>query len=242
MGGEKSVQLDLLWNYMQYDMEADKFESDMRHAENRVKLMKQRDFLLEQQNNIKKIEAEVTAMVDRLEAIKDESERLSGLLKTQIDSIDLSGEDIGAIGGQIDSVRKLEEALKRYEQELAKMKKDSETRDRQQKEIRVRAARTKAEFDKLKQEYEVEFKGDSEKLSQLKAKAAQESKAIDPALVERYNKIKQHIAPPMAKLNGDRCGGCNMSLPAATLSQISDSSKVIDCDNCGRILYIPSGK
>ena len=66
------MQLDLLWNYMQYDMEADQFENGMRNAPNRVKLLKQRDFLLEQQNNIKRIEREIATMSDRLEAVRDQ--------------------------------------------------------------------------------------------------------------------------------------------------------------------------
>ena len=42
------MQLDLLWKFMQVDIEADKFEAEMRQAPTRLKLLKQRDFLLEQ--------------------------------------------------------------------------------------------------------------------------------------------------------------------------------------------------
>ena len=35
------MQLELLWNYMQYDMEADRFENAMRNAPDRLKLLKQ---------------------------------------------------------------------------------------------------------------------------------------------------------------------------------------------------------
>ena len=69
------MRLDALWNYMQYDMEADRFENGMRNSPNRLKLMKQRDFLLDQQNNMKKVESNIAAMSDRLEAVQDEAER-----------------------------------------------------------------------------------------------------------------------------------------------------------------------
>ena len=74
------MQLDLLWKFMQVDIEADKFEAEMRQAPTRLKLLKQRDFLLEQQGNMKRIEAEVATMADRLDAIEDEAKRLSALL------------------------------------------------------------------------------------------------------------------------------------------------------------------
>ena len=41
-----------------------------------------------------------------------------------------------------------------------------------------------------------------------------------------------------ARLYGDQCGGCNMSLPQATLRKMKNDSGIIECENCGRILYI----
>jgi len=53
------MQLDVLWQFMQVDMEADSFEAKMRQSTNRQKLIKQRNFLMEQQNNMKKLENDV---------------------------------------------------------------------------------------------------------------------------------------------------------------------------------------
>ena len=125
-----------------------------------------------------------------------------------------------------------------YEQELKKAQKDAQTRDRQQKEVRIRAARTKAEFDELKKQYDAEFKHDSEKLSALRAEAEKEAKKVDPALIARYRQIKQHVNPPIAKLVNNQCGGCFMSLPSAILKKLAAGDTTVECDNCGRILYL----
>ena len=74
------MQLDTLWQFMQVDMEADGFEARMRQSANRQKLLKQRDFLRDQQANMKKLENDVAVMQDRLEAVKDEAERLEKVL------------------------------------------------------------------------------------------------------------------------------------------------------------------
>lgn len=237
------MQLDLLWHFMEADMEADRFEADMRQAPNRLKLLKHRNFLVDQQNNMKKIESDVAVMSDRMAAIQDESARLQGLLDALQDSLEQNPpESMEDIKKQMAAAQKLTDSLARYEQELQKIRKDSETRDRQQKEIRVRAAKTKAEFDQLKQVYDTEFKRDSAKLSQLRAKAEQESKGIEEELMSRYKSIKQHSTPPMARLNNDRCGGCNMSLPSVVLHQIRTGEKLVECDNCGRILCVLEGE
>ena len=145
------MQLDLLWKFMQVDIEADKFEAEMRQAPTRLKLLKQRDFLLEQQGNMKRIEAEVATMADRLDAIEDEAKRLSALLdKEQKELEEAPPQGQEEVDKAIASMQKLVDSLTRYEQELQKIRKDSDARDRLQKEIRVRAGKTKSEYDQLK--------------------------------------------------------------------------------------------
>lgn len=234
------MQLDLLWKFMQVDIEADKFEAEMRQAPTRLKLLKQRDFLLEQQGNMKRIEAEVATMADRLDAIEDEAKRLSALLdKEQKELEEAPPQGQEEVDKAIASMQKLVDSLTRYEQELQKIRKDSDARDRQQKEIRVRAAKTKAEYDQLKKVYDVEFKADSQKLKALRDKTEQASRSVEAKLLERYRAIKQHSTPPMALLVGDQCGGCHMTLPSVMLRDIQSGEKIVECDNCGRIIYVP---
>lgn len=232
------MQLEKLWQFMQVDMEADHFENQIRQSEKRQKLLKQRNFLMDQQNNMKKLESDVAAMSDRLEAVTDEAQRLqkvlAGLLEDMEKNPPKSAEEADAM---MDPVQKLADTLQRYEQELNKMRKDAENKDRQQRDIRIRAAKTKVEFDQLKKEYDVEFKEDTAKLKQMRARTESEAAKLDPQMVEKYQEIKQHCTPPMAKLIDGQCSGCFMSLPSATLLALKEDSKLVLCDNCGRIIY-----
>ena len=234
------MQLDDLWNFMQVDMEADKFENQMRLSPNRQKLLKQRNFILEQQNNMKKLEADVAVMQDRLAAVEDEAERLSGVLSGMVQELEANPPaTVEESDRRAEAAQRLADTLVRYEQELAKMRKDAEARDRQQKEIRVRAARTKQEYDQLKTVYDEEFKRDQQTLKTMRANIEKEAAKLDQALLSRYRAIKQHCTPPMAKLVDGQCGGCFMSLPSATLRELKLGEKTVECDNCGRILYDP---
>lgn len=232
------MQLDTLWKFMQVDMETDGFEAKMRQSENRQKLIKARDFLKDQQANMKKLENDVAVMQDRLEAVEDEAARLEKVLEGLTEEFNNhTPENAEEAQKQADAVQKLLDTLQRYEAELAKMRKDADTKDRQQKEIRVRAAKTKAEFDALKVEYDKEFKADTAKLQEMRANTDQEAKKVDPALLSKYRSIKQHCTPPMARLVNGQCSGCFMSLPSATLLDIKNGDRIVECDNCGRILY-----
>lgn len=231
------MKLNELWNFMQVDMAASNFENQMRQAPNRQKLLKQRNLLAELQANMKKLESDIAIMSDRIEAVKSEYTRLEANLKALCEQIEANPpETLEAIEKQSQAVQKVTDALTRYEHELQKMRKDAESRDRQQKEIRVRAAKTKMEYDALKKDYDVEFKRDSEQLTELKGKVEAASKTMDVAMLEKYKEVKQHITPPMSKLVNGQCSGCFMSLPSATLSRLKGDAIVL-CDNCGRILY-----
>ena len=232
------MNLDALWNYMQFDLEADKFGSDMRQSPKRQLWLKDRNFRKEQQTNIVKIENDVSTMNDRMEAIRDEVERLNKLLAEQRARLESEPPKTAEeIEERVTAIEKVLESMKHYEQELSKMRKDADARDRQQKEIRVRAAKTKAEYDAVKLEYDKEYADDTVKLKNLRARAEAEEKKTDPADLEKYKSIKAHVTPPMAKMMNNQCSGCFMALPLGTLRDLKSGEHMVTCDNCGRILY-----
>ena len=232
-------QYKLLWKYQQVDMELDRYEKEMRGNSNRKELLKHRDFLLEQQNVLKKIETDVEVMSDRMEALADEIKRLSGSVAEATANFENNRPDnLEDVKKQMASIQKLIATITRYESELAKMRKDSEARDRQQREVRVRAAKARAEFDRIKVIYDEEYKVAAVKLEELKRKVAKEAEGIDPDLLEKYKAIKRHAAPPITRLHDDRCGGCNMQLSAADKDKVRSGVPYVECENCGRIILI----
>ena len=233
------MQLDLLWKYMQVDMEADRFENEIRQSPNRLKLLKDRDFLKEQQAKMQEIEADVVNKNDRLEAIKEETKRLGDLVAKETKAFKKSPpKDTDEVDKQLGNINKLLDSLVHYEQEVARMQKDAEALDQKQHEVRVSAAKCKASYDKLKEEYDVEYKDSIKKLADLRANTEKEGKSIDKELLEKYKSIKQHSAPPMAMLAGDQCSGCYMAQPSAVLRELKAGDKLVCCDNCGRMLYV----
>ncbi|MBE5808476.1 MAG: hypothetical protein E7317_09075 [Clostridiales bacterium] len=233
------MQLNALWQFMQVDMQADNFEAKMRQSEDRQKLIKQRNLLMELQNNMKKLESDIAVMKDRMEAVGDEAVRLEKVLENLTAEIQAEPpKDAEDAQKKAEGVQKVFDTLTRYEQEMRKMRADAEAKDRQQKEIRTRAAKTKADYDQRKAAYDEVFKTESAQLKKLREQTEAEAKRVDVALLERYRAIKQHCTPPMAKLINGQCSGCFMNVPSATLLEIREGNTIAECDNCGRILYV----
>ena len=76
------------------------------------------------------------------------------------------------------------------------------------------------------------------RIDRIFKKAADEAaKAVDAELLARYKRIKGRYAVPMAKVENNQCSGCNMSLPTSTVKRVATGEGIVECENCGRILY-----
>ena len=231
-------QLELLWEYQQADVAVDKAENAIKRSPARQKLVKMREYLVEQQNNIKHIEDEVEHMADRLEALKEAISRAEDQFKALQAKLQAEpASDSASARGYIQEAQKLLGSISEYETEVRRIAKDASARERLQKDVRTRAAQTKAEFDKLKAVYDEEYKAKSSELAALKAELAEKAKGISPDYMARYQNIKKHSVPPLAKLRGEQCGGCNMSLPSSVVRSLKNGQEV-ECETCGRLLLL----
>ena len=231
-------QLHLLWEYQKADVEVDKLEASIRRSPVRQKLVKYRDYYAEQQNTMKKIENEVSAMQDRLEALKDAIKMTDEQLHSLHSKIENEPpQNSQEVQQFISDAKRFQNNLNAYEQEIKRIRKDAADRERLQHDVRVRAAKAKTEFDKLKLTYDDEKKEKDEELEALRAAAKAKAEGIEPDYMERYRDIKKHSVPPLAQLLGDQCGGCNMSLPSSVSRKVK-SGGLVECETCGRLLII----
>lgn len=99
----------------------------------------------------------------------------------------------------------------------------------------------------------VEYKEYGAKYNELKSSKADEiaaiekelaeiKKDVDPVLMERYSvKRKNKMFPIVFEVKGDICGACNMGLPSSDINKLKNG-EVIDCETCGRMLYMADKK
>ncbi|MCL1964082.1 MAG: C4-type zinc ribbon domain-containing protein, partial [Firmicutes bacterium] len=218
----------------------DRFEREMRGSPARQKLVKHREFLLQQQETMRRIESDIETMGEKLENVRAEIARLEEELKDLQETLaEEEPETIEIARKSLSYAQKLVNGIARCEKEVVKVRKDADARDRQQHEVRVRAAKIRTEFDALKKRYDEEYKGQAAELAKLRAQAASAAEGISENMIEKYKQIKQHNVPPIAKLlDGNRCGGCNMNLPQVVLRNIRMGERSVECENCGRIVLV----
>ena len=234
-------QLELLWEFQQADMAVDRLENEIKRSPTRQRLVKCRDTLLEQQAAFKRIEGDTSAMADRLDALKDAIALSRDQYNSLVSKAESSVDSHEHAEMYIAEAKRVLGNLTAYIQETKRIRKDSGDRERLQHDIRVRYAKYKAEFEKLKAAYEAEYEEKNRQLEELKKAAKDKTAGITAEMLERYRTIKLHSVPPLARLNGSQCGGCNMSLPSAVTRSIK-AGQLIECETCGRLLLPGSQK
>ena len=230
-------QIEMLWEFQQADMEADALENEIKRSPTRLALKKNRDFLMEQQAAVKQMEEEVAEMLDRVDVIKDAILMQQEQLKTlQTRMTDNPPENLEQARAFTHDVQKLVGDIQTYEQEMKRIQQDAVEHERLHKEIGVKYARVKSEYEKQRVEYEEEYKDQMKALEDKRHIAQEKGKAIDPAMMEKYQIIKKHCVPPVAKLVNGQCGDCFMGLPQVTLRNFKAGAKMIECESCGRMI------
>jgi predicted nucleic acid-binding Zn-ribbon protein len=238
-GGLFMDKLELLWAYQQDDMANDSMENEMKSSPARARYIKSRDYLKEQQDTVKRIDSEGVEMADRVDVVKDAVKRLEEqvtALRTSYSTAE--PQNLEETRRMLQDARNAYNGISSYEMEMKKLKRDAEDRDRLRTDMRSNMKPLLAEYNELKKIYDEERKDKSERLEDCRARTAQKEQYIDPALLEKYRVIKTRCVPPVVKLMGDQCGGCNMSLPSVTLRNIRSKTVVVECETCGRMIIL----
>lgn len=229
-------QLELLWQYQQADIESDNLEALIRRSPKRQKLVKLRDSFQDLQKNLKQVEDEVLAMLDRMDALKDAISLSEDQIKQlQIRVQNEPAADSRQVRGYIEEAQRLSGSLQDFEHETRRLRKIAADRDRVQRDLKIRLVAAREEFIPLRDEFDAEYKQAQVQVEQMREKAKEKLAGIEPEYIERYNTIKQQCTPPIAKLQNGQCGGCNMSFPSSVLSGIKNG-KLVECETCGRMV------
>ncbi len=229
--------MEMLWTYMQEDMKADRIKREIENSPTRQQAEKMRDFIMEQKKKYDQIQEQVAIYADRKDALHDAlgraQDQLDALLRRFQDNPPMDEE---AAQDMIAEVERCQRTLTGYEEELVRMKKEASAFIARCDKIRQETAKARKKFNDLKEQYVQESAEKKTRHAEARKKADAKAEGIPEQLMSVYSAVKRHITPPMARLEGSQCSGCNTSLPVAILRRIETGSEIVECESCGRIL------
>ena len=234
-------KLDAMLLYQQTEQKKLEAEQAVRSTPALQKLSRLHKLLKTQQATIQKLTEETETRLSQINKLSEQAKRLE-------ERIELENSELATITGDEEStaaemtelrvdIERLQKEINQVVREAKKLLSEAEKAAEEYRETNLTAKNAKKEYDQVRAVCEKERDDSAEMLASFDEKLEQIRKDVDPALFQRYEKVKQHYAAPIVPVIGGKCSGCNMSLPMVMLKRLNAPDAVLECENCGRILY-----
>jgi len=224
------VDIGSLWEYQQLDMEVDRLEGELKSSEERKKALYYKNIFYKAQEEMQTIENGADLLTEDMNALEKDIEGLSGDFAFEIENdedLELAKKCAADMSRKIN---RLSGALKELTDKSASM-------EEKMQKLAHKAAKAKKEYNEYKVLFDAKNKEYAPNIKAAKETRDKFGKKLDKALLERYNAIKSSRGMPISLLENSKCTGCNMSLPSVICSRVREAKELIECENCGKILY-----
>lgn len=231
-------QLDYLWRYQEIENMLDRYNKERKKIPLSAQLNKLKKDILDKQEAISEMGKLVNEKNEAYKQIRGryetlskefygDKERLSSANKSNSNELKELKAKTGSYINDLSAIRA----------DLRVLKPDIDKLDADLVKARNQLKQMSDEYNQLKKQYEEQIKEMGISVDELR-KERQELKArIDKELMDKYQMLRKHKQIAIASVDKDKCGGCNMSLPSAILTAVKEGNRIIECENCGRILY-----
>ena len=237
-------KLALLYEYQQSDAKLEAFEKKLKNTATRKQLIKLQNYLKKQQILLKDMENK--AMVDQnsLSEVNAQHDKMTAELNKkhkdigEYEKVSTEDLDFNVVKGLVHEYEMTYENIVKQKRKAVAVEKKADDTEKKLKDILSHVSKVQKDFALLKKKHEEELHAGAGELDSLKKAAEAAAKKVDADLLVRYKRSKQNKAMPVALLSDGRCMGCNMDLPSSALAKIKKAGAIVECENCGRILYL----
>lgn len=77
----------------------------------------------------------------------------------------------------------------------------------------------------------------AQQISKLEAERATLAQDVDEDLLDQYERLFKNKGEALVALEHEVCTGCHMKVTASTVARTRGGREVVNCEQCGRILY-----
>ena len=235
------TKLEYLLMYQRADLKKQQLENNLRTTESRQKLNKITKLLREQQTAIQKLTEDADAQQTALTKLLSQQEGLAHELELNHSEMETLEADDQVTAEELTEFRmdveRLNRELSRLEKDVKGLLDQLEKTSAEFQKARSLGGRAKKEYDRLKAVVEVEKAEGAAGIASATKEMETVERQVDPTFLAKYKRARVHHSMPVVPVVNEKCSGCNMSLPMAVIKKLSNQENVMECENCGRILY-----
>ena len=228
--------IEQLLTYQQADAKLRKIETELSGSEARKKAMAAKKYLEGVEANVDNLDARAAKLLDVYQKAVAERDRLIEF-EAEFESAmkDAANEaELSYLVKKADKVsleiKALYAKLNKLAEEVQAVMKEYVNIKNTTKAMQAQYAENGKKYNELKASLKDEKEAVEKELDGLK-------KAVDPVLMERYLKKRaSKMYPVVYELRDNVCGACNMELSMSEINKLK-SGEIIECSQCGRLLY-----
>ena len=235
------TKLEYLLMYQKADLKRQQLENNLRTTESRQKLNKITKLLRDQQVTIQKLTEDADAQQNALAKLISQQEGLSHELELNHSEMETLEADDQVTAEELTEFRvdveRLNRELSRLEKEVKGLMDQLGKTSADYQKARSLGAKAKKEYDRLKAVCEVEKAESAADITIATKEMETVERQVDPTFLAKYKRARVHHNMPVVPVVNEKCSGCNMSIPMAVIKKLNSQETVLECENCGRVLY-----
>lgn len=144
-------------------------------------------------------------------------------------------EEYRALSHEIETCKR--EIARLEDQQLELMEK-AEAGHRLIQETSAHSAQTRRESERILADLAQREQALQKQLAGLQAGRAELAAAVEPGLLDRYERLRRTKGEKVVVgVEHGACGGCHVGLPAQIILGCRSAHELVQCPNCGRILF-----
>lgn len=193
----------------------------------------------EEKENLKKLEVALTAArIKQKERENDLQEKEANIRKMDGQlSLVKTNKEYAAIQQQIASLKADNSLL---EEEIIKLMDEVERAEKETNAEKNRLQTLHAKYEEEKLALSQKEEEAKKKLAELKAERESVVKDVSPEARQLYERIiSAKKGTALSPVKDESCGICHMQLRPQVLNEVMLKDKLVLCENCSRILYMP---
>lgn len=231
-------QIAQLLKYQQKDAELLAIEQEVVNSEERKKFVQTKSFIKKASEKLDQLEGKSQELLNLMEKLNKKYAEITDVLKDfeHLDELVDGGADISFYQRNASQIADNIKSLKGEIANLSSLAK--ETADEYQA-LKKKVIAAQKQYPIAQEEYQKYSNSKKSAISAISVELEELSKGLEQDVLRKYQaKRSERIAfPILCAIKMDRCSKCGTELSIAS-KEIVASGKVIECENCHRLLYL----
>ena len=221
--------------YQEIDAEIVRLNAELNQNEGRKNAIKMQQTLKDYQSKLLELNKKAQNLSQEFDKYREIFNSMAENL--EVVNKNLEQKDEKKLEGLIDANDAILNNLMKLEKKIASVLEECDKVQAEYQNIMKSARAAKTSLEKYKSEF-ASVKAETEaKIAKLTEELAGLEKNADKALLQKYKQQRTEKTNVFVlEING-KCGGCRMEISAEKKAKLKAEGR-IECENCGRIIYI----